>query len=86
MSGLTDQPAVLTVEEAAKVLRVGRTAAYEAARRGEIPVVRVGRSLRVPRHALERMLGIQNDDGQGSATPAVHDIRSPQKGIQDEPT
>ena len=54
-----DMPAVLTVEEAAQVLRIGRGAAYEAVRRGDIPAVRVGRSLRVPRHQLDAMLGIE---------------------------
>jgi hypothetical protein len=33
-----------------------RNAAYDAAKRGEIPVVKVGRLLRVPVRALERML------------------------------
>lgn len=49
-------PLVLTVEEAAGVLRISRTAAYEAVRRGELPVVRIGRSLRIPRHALNQLL------------------------------
>lgn len=57
MSALADMPAVLTVEEAAKVLRIGRTAAYDAVRRGDLPVIRVGRILRVPRHRLEQLLG-----------------------------
>ena len=61
MTPLAELPIVLTIEEAAGVLRIGRTAAYEAARRGDLPVVRVGRSLRVPRHRLEAMLGIQDD-------------------------
>lgn len=52
----TEPPLVLTIEEAAKLLRIGRSAAYEAARRGELPAVRIGRTLRVPRHALEEML------------------------------
>jgi excisionase family DNA binding protein len=54
---------VLTIEEAAQVLRIGRTAAYEAARRWlatggaeGLPVVRLGRRLRVPCHALDRLL------------------------------
>lgn len=47
---------VLTIPEAAKLLAIGRTAAYEAARRGEIPAVRIGRSWRVPRQALEELL------------------------------
>jgi hypothetical protein len=55
-------PAFLTVEEAAAVLRIGRTAAYLLARRWEatdgaegLPVVRLGRLLRVPLHQLERL-------------------------------
>jgi excisionase family DNA binding protein len=50
---------VLTVEEAADVLRISRGAAYEAARRGELPSVRLGRSLRVPRSRLLELLGEQ---------------------------
>lgn len=53
---MAEQPWVLTVEEAARILRIGRTAAYEAVRRGEIPHLRFGRSVRIPRHALEQML------------------------------
>ena len=35
---------------------LGRNAAYEAARRGDIPTIRIGRLIRVPVVALERML------------------------------
>jgi excisionase family DNA binding protein len=49
-------PAVLTMDEAAVLLRIGRNSAYEAARRGEIPTIRLGRRLLVPRVALERLL------------------------------
>ncbi len=45
-----------TVEEAAKMLGIGRGLAYEAVRRGEIPTVRIGRRLLVSRSALERLL------------------------------
>jgi hypothetical protein len=38
-----------------------RNAAYDAAKRGEIPVVKVGRLLRVPIRALERMLDRAGD-------------------------
>ena len=57
-----DLPDFLTVEEAAEVLRIGRTAAYLLTRRWRdsdgregLPVERLGRLLRVPRAALERM-------------------------------
>ena len=38
----------LSIEEAARLLGLGRTAAYEAARRGELPTRRLGRRLIVP--------------------------------------
>lgn len=57
-------PALLTVEEAAEHLRIGRTKAYAMARewrqtegRSGLPVVDFGHLLRVPRHKLETMLG-----------------------------
>lgn len=57
-------PDFLTVEEAAAVLRIGRTAAYREARRYEasngaagIPVERFGKQFRVPRHRIEEKLG-----------------------------
>lgn len=70
------EPAVLTIEEAAKLLRVGRSAAYAAARAGELPVIRVGRSLRVPRHRLEAMLGPINGDGPAGNRADREDARS----------
>ena len=46
----------LTVPEAGELLGLGRDAAYEAVKRGDLPVLRFGRRLLVPRAALERML------------------------------
>jgi hypothetical protein len=52
-----DDPKTLTVPEAGRVyFDLGRNASYEAARRGDIPTIRIGRLLRVPVVALERML------------------------------
>lgn len=45
-----------TVEEAAERLGISRNSAYEAVRRGEIPSLRIGRRVLIPRAALERML------------------------------
>lgn len=47
-----DIPAWLTVEEAARELRIGRSAAYEACRTGAIPTIRLGKLIRVPRAAI----------------------------------
>ncbi|MQF69591.1 helix-turn-helix domain-containing protein [SAR202 cluster bacterium AD-804-J14_MRT_500m] len=47
---------VLTVDEVAESLGVGRNTAYEAVHRGEIPALRIGRRILVPRAALERLL------------------------------
>jgi excisionase family DNA binding protein len=54
-------PEVLTVDEAAKVLRISRQSAYQAVRAGEIPTVRIGRRLLVPRAQLEQMLGVTQE-------------------------
>ncbi len=77
-------PDFLTVEEAARVVRIGRTSAYELARRyldtdgaEGLPVVRFGRQLRVPRCRLEETLGgpiswpVARPDPVGTATAAA---------------
>jgi len=46
-----------SLAEAAERLGIGRTLAYEAAKRGELPVCRIGRRMVVPRAALLRLLG-----------------------------
>ncbi len=48
----------MTVEEAAMVLGIGRSAAYAAAHSGEIPTIRIGRRLLVPRERLAEMLHV----------------------------
>jgi excisionase family DNA binding protein len=53
----SDQPLTLSVPEAGRrYFGLSRNSAYDAAARGEIPTVRIGRLLRVPVRALERML------------------------------
>lgn len=51
------QSRVLGVEQAGRMLGLGRSAAYEAVRRGEIPTLRLGRRLVVPRARLAALLG-----------------------------
>jgi hypothetical protein len=50
-------PLTITVPQAGKkYFGLCRNAAYDAAARGEIPTIKIGRLLRVPIRALERML------------------------------
>lgn len=49
--------ATITIEQTAELLGLGRTAAYEAARRGEFPTRRLGRRIIVPVPALLEWLG-----------------------------
>lgn len=46
----------MTVEEAAAALNISRSLAYEAARDGRLPCIRIGRRLLISRCALEKML------------------------------
>lgn len=70
-SGITrEQPRRLAVgvTEAAQMLGISRSLAYELAHRGELPVIQLGRRLVVPIVALERLV-----DAVGSLTSAdVH--------------
>ena len=51
---LADDPLLLTPEEAAQVLRVGRTTIYVLIKTGELRPVHIGRSCRLARAELER--------------------------------
>jgi excisionase family DNA binding protein len=54
---MSTQCKTLSVPEAGKLYYgLSRNGSYDAARRGEIPVIRVGRQYRVPIAAMERLL------------------------------
>ena len=46
----------LTIDETAALLGIGRQLAYEKAKTGEIPTIRLNSRLLVPKAALEKML------------------------------
>lgn len=48
----------ISVEEAGRWLGVSRNTAYEAAARGDIPTIKIGRLIRVPVAPFKRLLGI----------------------------
>ena len=61
----------LTVEEAAEVLSLGRTAAYAAARNGQLPTIRVGRRVVVSALVVLRMLGAETETARDDSTSLV---------------
>ena len=50
------EPLTQSVRQTAKELGIGVNQAYEAARRGEIPVIRIGKRILVLREPLKKML------------------------------
>ncbi|MHB1486935.1 MAG: helix-turn-helix domain-containing protein [Acidimicrobiales bacterium] len=50
------QRLTLTVEQAAETLGISRAFAYEAVANGDIPCIRIGRRILVPKAALEKLL------------------------------
>jgi excisionase family DNA binding protein len=63
--------ATLTVPEAAELLGVSRSVGYEAARTGDLPVIRLGRRLLVPRARLLALLGELPEVPPNGNGPAV---------------
>ena len=53
---MDDEKLTLTVTEASRVLGISRGLAYEMVKTGEIPSVRFGRRVLVPRWSLEKLL------------------------------
>ncbi len=52
----SSQRVTLTVTEAAEKLGICRNSAYEAAKRGEIPTIKIGRLVLVPVARLDQLL------------------------------
>lgn len=61
---LAGLPALLDVPQAARVLGIGRSLAYDLVRRGEWPtaVLRVGRLIKIPSGPLLRLVELGDDD------------------------
>jgi len=50
------EPLLLKATEAGKLLGLGRSKVFAMVAAGELPVIRIGRSVRIPRQALERWI------------------------------
>jgi len=55
-----EQSLTLTIPEVATLLRISRGSCYEAIRRNELPYIKIGRRILVPRHGLLQMLSEPN--------------------------
>jgi excisionase family DNA binding protein len=61
---------LLTVPEAAQLLRISRNLAYELVARQELPAIRLGRVIRIPRAALDEWMEQQATFIDGTPPPA----------------
>jgi excisionase family DNA binding protein len=59
---------VYSVEEAGKILSLSRSTAYKLVHTGELPAIRLGRRLVVPKIQVERLLNGKKD-GQADVKP-----------------
>ncbi len=75
---------LLTVSETAGVLRISRNLAYELVTRGEIPAIRLGRVIRVPRAALDRWLEVESSGASAGSrrTRATRPVGGPAGGTR----
>ncbi|MDP9403840.1 MAG: helix-turn-helix domain-containing protein [Actinomycetota bacterium] len=66
---LADLPPVLPVEQGGAILGLGRSASYEAAKRGELPTIAIGRRRVVPTARLLTLLGLNPSTNANEGPP-----------------
>ena len=78
---LASNPLLLTPEEAATLLRIGRTTIYALMKAGDLRPVHIGRSCRLPRTELERYVRFLETSSEVARTPSIgfDAARSPQR-------
>ena len=75
LAGRRREAMLLTVRDVEAELQLGRTRTYELLRSGGIPVIRLGRALRVPRDALRRWID-ENCSAAAGGSSGGSDLRS----------
>jgi excisionase family DNA binding protein len=89
---MDEQHEYLKVPEVARIIRVARSRAYELVAEGEIPSIRIGRSVKVSRRDLERWLEeqrqpstrrVQASGDFAGAAAAYRLIRYPRRSMID---
>lgn len=56
---LRELPLVLSVDELASLLNIGRNTAYNLVRSGQIHSIRIGHQIRIPRNSLLQFIGAE---------------------------
>lgn len=69
---LADAPDVMKVRDVAEVLDVNPKSVYSAIARGEIKALRLGRTIRVSKRALETFLGIETNGARANPRRLEH--------------
>ncbi|MCM1233177.1 MAG: helix-turn-helix domain-containing protein [Ruminococcus flavefaciens] len=62
MTDFENVPDVLTMEDLQKVLRIGRSTAYRLVKANDIPCVRIGRSIRIPKRFVVEYIQASVED------------------------
>ena len=62
---------VCSVPEAGRLLGLGRDGSYEAARRGDLPTIQIGKLLKVPLAMMEKKLGLEPGSLTQGARPVA---------------
>jgi len=76
---------VYTVPEAGQLLGLGRNAAYEAAKRGDIPTLEFGRRKMVPKIPFHRLLGINESASTAEEASILCDEPKDVAGRREKP-
>jgi len=63
-------PFVLKVKEFAALMRMPLSRAYELVECGQIPCIRIGKSIRIPRNVVLKMLETKEEQAQGASALA----------------
>jgi len=75
-------PDLLTVDETAAILRIARGRCYELLRRGFIPVVHLGRQVRVSRAELEQFIARGGQRLESEAEPHARHVEPAAARVQ----
>jgi excisionase family DNA binding protein len=65
---IEDLPQFLTVEEWRTFMRIGRSSAYDLIRRGLVPAIRWGRTVRISREVVMRFVDREGQPGNSNAS------------------